>query len=679
MIGQSNFAAAMEPSKIKVYVGPTSILADNSIYECIFVQLQDTSSRPARALQDTPISLSSSLTTVGDLVDSTITITKDQTFATAQFQSTFTPGATTIAAASSGYATVQTTLTTVGPIPSKLAVYGFPAVVPADGNLYNAIVVQLQDSSGSPAKAPLEGLRVTLSSSNSTMASVASSVTITGGQTYALASVTSTAAGSPSITAMASGYASTQATIKTEVPSTTVPTSLRIYVAPPKTLADNTGHPQVVVQMLNASGKITQQPTVSTTVQLSSSDENVGTIQPTLMIPPNSVYATATFTATFKAGTTTITAAATDLQTDTETITTIGPVPSKIVVYTNPSVLPADNKLYAAIQVQLQDSAGKPAKDPNGDVTLSLLSSDPTVGTVASALTIPYGSTYATTIFSSTYIPNTVTITAQASGYTTGQAQMKTYIVDQAPLNATVTANPTTIVSGKQTIITAYVTDLGGNPAASATVKFTSSFVGTGQTFTTVKDQGNGYYTANYTAPNLTTDANITITATISKTDYTTSQAYAQVTVVTALKLGTLQFCIKDDQGNPVNEAIVSTITQPSGMKKLTDITNTTGYVTFPNAMEGSYKINVIKQGYASTNQTINFTAAATTTARTISIVRTTTDQPQGDMTLVWLGLVAVIVVVVIVVLAYVQRRRTAAKFKVPKKWAPPPAPKPRT
>ena len=80
----SSYALTNSPSKLKLYIGPTSILADNSVYKCIFVQLQDSSGQPARALQDTTISLTSQITYVGT-VDSSITISKGDTFASAKF------------------------------------------------------------------------------------------------------------------------------------------------------------------------------------------------------------------------------------------------------------------------------------------------------------------------------------------------------------------------------------------------------------------------------------------------------------------------------------------------------------------------------------------------------------------------------------------------------------------
>ena len=152
----ASFASTSDPSKLYIYTGPTSVLADNNTYNCIFVQLQDSTGQPARALQNTTISLSSSLTNIGT-VDSSIIILKGATYASANFNTTFSPGTTTISATATGYATVQTTITTIGPIPSAIAAYGFPSTLPADGNTYPAIMLQLQDSSGNPARAPQGG------------------------------------------------------------------------------------------------------------------------------------------------------------------------------------------------------------------------------------------------------------------------------------------------------------------------------------------------------------------------------------------------------------------------------------------------------------------------------------------------------------------------------------------
>ena len=170
-------AQTAEPAKLKIYIAPTKVPADNRPYEVIFVQLQDAKNNLARAPESITIYLSSSQTDVGS-VDSTITIQQGETYAKAKFYSTYTPGTTTITATAPGFATVQAFITTVGPVPSKLAVYGLPPTLPADQRSHEAIVVQLQDASGVPARAPLGGLVVTLTSSNITVGTVASSVTI---------------------------------------------------------------------------------------------------------------------------------------------------------------------------------------------------------------------------------------------------------------------------------------------------------------------------------------------------------------------------------------------------------------------------------------------------------------------------------------------------------------------
>ena len=103
----TTFATAGTASKLNISTGPLSVLADNNTYNCIFVQLQDSSGTPVRAQQDITISLSSSLTNIGT-VDSSITIPKEETYASANFNSTFSPGTTTISASATGYATVQT-------------------------------------------------------------------------------------------------------------------------------------------------------------------------------------------------------------------------------------------------------------------------------------------------------------------------------------------------------------------------------------------------------------------------------------------------------------------------------------------------------------------------------------------------------------------------------------------
>ena len=229
IVNQTAVSASTGAANLNIYMSPTSVPADNSTYNCIFVQLQDSNGYPYRAAQNTIISLSSSLTNIGT-VDPQITIPKGSTYASGNFYTTFTPGTTTITASATGYETVTATMITQGPVSNAIAVYGIPSTLPANGGSYSAIMVQLQDSSnGYPARAPNGGVQVTLSSSNVNIGTVDQFVTIPGGQTYAIATInTTTTAGSVYITAVAPNYPLVKTTITTKNIGAT-PTQFIVY------------------------------------------------------------------------------------------------------------------------------------------------------------------------------------------------------------------------------------------------------------------------------------------------------------------------------------------------------------------------------------------------------------------------------------------------------------------
>jgi hypothetical protein len=646
--------SASSASALKIYVGPNSVPADNSVYDVIFVQLVDSSGVPARALQDTTVRLSSSATNIGT-VDPTVTIAKGDTYVPTKFYSTYTPGTTTITAASSGYMTVQAPITTVGPAPSTLAIYAVPPVLPADGNSYPAIIVQLQDSSGSPAKAPIGDVQVTLSSSNTAVGAVDSSVTIKGGKTYAVATFsTAGGIGSATVTAISSGYTSGQATVTTQKPSVS-PSSLQVFVGPPKFPADGITYSQVVaVLFLNASGYIARAPS-DTIVTLSSSNTNVGTVQPTLTIPQSQFYGLAYLNSTYRAGTTTITATATNATSAQASLTTVGPIPSKLAVYCVPASLPADNQPYAAIQVQLQGSAGIPAKDPVGNITVYLSSSTPSAGNVSSTLIIPFGQTYATGTFYSTYGASSVTITAQTSGYDSGQAPITTSLIDKSSLVVSLTTDPSKISSGMQANVTAYVTYDGRTGAPGATVQFTSD---NGGNFTATQDQGNGYYNAVFNAPSFSKQTGCTITASASKTGYTSAQGSGQVMVnATIPTVGTILLHLIDNNGQTVSQASIISIDQPKDMASLSGSTNDTGDLEFNNVLLGNYTFQINKPGYASQNETI-LVSGNQTGYPSIIMSQTSSQTSSSGFPITTLIIIAVVVVIVIAVLIALVRRR---------------------
>jgi len=271
-----------QPAKLNLIISPPSVPSDNATSACVFVQLQDVEGLPARAAKDTVISLSSSNTEIGS-VDAALTIKTGDTYAVANFSSTFTPGSTVITAAATGYETVESPIITVGPKPYTVAVYGFPATLPADGQTYEAVMVQLQDSNGSPAKAPNGGSKVTLSCSNVTVGDVTPTVTILAGQTYAIANFTTTLNhGEAVVTPVASDYTSKSAKITTT--NITYSPALTISTGPSKVLADNIAYRQIVVQLRNESGHLGIAPH-DLTVTIASSDQSISITEQQITIP----------------------------------------------------------------------------------------------------------------------------------------------------------------------------------------------------------------------------------------------------------------------------------------------------------------------------------------------------------------------------------------------------------
>jgi len=411
-------------------------------------------------------------------------------------------------------------------LPSKLMVYVGPPKVLADRGVYDAILVQLQDSGGKPARAP-QDIVVSLSSSKTDIGSVDPTATIRSGTTSALAKFFSTyTAGSTTITAASSSYTSGQATIKTsgigEAPST-----FKVYVGPPKVTAEGAIHESICIQLLDSNSRLARAPK-DITVTLTSSSTVVGNVEPTVTIRSGNNYAVAKFYSTYRSGSTTITAVASGYTSGQATMSTVGPIPSRLAVYGFPPMLPADGKAYDSIIVQLQDAGGNPARDPVGDISVTLSSSNTEIGKVDSTTVIYFGYTFSTTKFYSNYTAGSTTITAAASDYTSGQAAIRTYLIDVFTLTVSATAHPTSIKSGEPTTIRVYVTYDTISPAPGATVKLVSDKDGS---FSSVTDERNGYYTAVFTAPPVNTTTVYTIMVTVSKTGYAGGQGQVRVTI----------------------------------------------------------------------------------------------------------------------------------------------------
>jgi len=437
---------------------------------------------------------------------------------------------------------------------------------------------------------------------------VNSSVTIQSGKTYTVTKFYSTyKSGSTVITAIAPGYASGQATVRSSETGGS-PSKLKVYVGPPKVSAEGTSYDSICVQLEDSQSRIAR-PSSETEVNLASSDISVGTVNSSVTIQSGKTYTVTKFYSTYKSGSTVITAIAPNYTSGQATIATFGPIPSRIAIYALPPLVPADNEAYSII-IQLQDSDGSPARDPIGNVITILSSSNTNIGNVNSTATISFGNTYSTTKFYSRYNGGSTTITAVASGYASGQVVVTSYIIDP-PLTVSAVMYPSSIQSGGKATIRVYVTHdtlKPPPPVPGATIELTSD---RGGSFSSITDERNGYYSAVFEAPIVDAQTVCTITAVASKSAYGRGGAQVKVTVNTG---ATILIQVKSSNGNPVGEATVLSTSQPSGQPPLSGTTNGEGYVEFNNVVAGSYAFSVDKSGFDTGRVQINVVDGQTAT-----------------------------------------------------------------
>jgi hypothetical protein len=165
------------PSRLEVQIAPNPIIAEGSENSIVFVSLYDSLGRPAKALREIELEVSSSDLGVGKIPRGSWKIAKGAYYGRVNFSCTmileFEPnfreiyrfGSTTITASADGLTSGQATLTTIlqgGPA-SILRTYSGVPKIPALAGVA-PLQVQVLDSDGNPTR-PLNSFKVTLSAS----------------------------------------------------------------------------------------------------------------------------------------------------------------------------------------------------------------------------------------------------------------------------------------------------------------------------------------------------------------------------------------------------------------------------------------------------------------------------------------------------------------------------------
>jgi len=213
--------------QLEISASPNPVLADHRSYSSVVVSLESTpplgSLTPA--VDDTGptnVTLTSSVTGVGNFTSITFAIPQGRNWASVTFTSTYQVGITKLTASAQNFLSVQTSLGTYGAVPSQVVVSAISTPLPADGATHPALELALEDAFGSPAVAASD-IPVRLSSSQAEVVSVTDAV-IPAGQAFAIVNVTAgILQGTANVTALVSsftaGYASSSVNLSTVIPA----------------------------------------------------------------------------------------------------------------------------------------------------------------------------------------------------------------------------------------------------------------------------------------------------------------------------------------------------------------------------------------------------------------------------------------------------------------------------
>src|SRR5438105_2208173 len=253
--------------------------------------------------------------------------------------------------------------------------------------------------------APSGGAVVTLSSSNTSAATVPASVTVPAGVISArFAVATSSVTTQTSVTITASyGSGSQQSAVLTVTPATSAPSLTSLTVNPTSVNGGNSSTGTVTLSSAAEAGGVM--------VSLSSSDTSVATV------PPNVTVAAGATSASFTVKTNPVSASTTSTITGSyagvqkSTLLTITPQPpsgpSLTSLTLNPASVPGGTSSIGTVALN--------GLAPAGGIVISLSSSNAAVAVVPSSVTIAAGATNATFTVSTMTVTSATTSTISAS------------------------------------------------------------------------------------------------------------------------------------------------------------------------------------------------------------------------------------------------------------------------
>lgn len=428
---------SLQPTKLALYTSASSFLPNPSFTGKMYVQLLNSGGIPAVTDRPLTIYLSSEDQKIGT-VPKYVTIPQGSTGTSFDFVPTTVQGSTRVTASANGLSPGHVTVSTSGPVGTKLVIEFAPATIPAPVGFDSTFIVQIQDANNVPVLAKQQ-IIVSLTSSDTGVAKVPEEIIIEPGNSYATEKIKANGkVGSSTITASAPGLVSGFSEVNTvahQEASDNSQKQINVYVIPTTIVPNNAEKAHVIVQVTDTIGNVySSKSYLYYPIILSSSNANMGSLDKNLHA--DRTYAVTTFKSSFYQGTSTISASANGYTTGQAIAATKGFSPFALQVMQLPQVVLAGNNggsgigssasASSSIVVSLFDEKGKPVVAQQQDILVSLSSSDPQIAQPALTTVIPVGRSYAQVQVNPTSTPGSTTITAQAAGLAPGSVAFKT-------------------------------------------------------------------------------------------------------------------------------------------------------------------------------------------------------------------------------------------------------------
>jgi hypothetical protein len=611
--------------RFMLQVVPGVVPADGGSYG-LYVFLQDVNGQPAAAPSDITVSLFSSDQRAGT-VQTSVIIPRDTSYTFSSFLSTTTPGSTVLTAVASGISAGIVTVNTQVPVgyPSTIAIFSLPSALIPGGGETGKLVVQLQDPTGAPARAPSD-IVVALSSSNPNVVSVQPTVLVPFGSTFGVAIYTPTnLPGGAIISAGAPGFLSGATSVGVSGPS---PSSIQVSLLPRVIPADTAATGHVAVSLLDPNG-FPARANASLTVVLTSSNTSVAFFSdPFLIINAGSYYGFKTILSGGAPGVTEITAQASGLSSGIALLPgRVYGTPSDgetIELQTGPrSALPDGGTYSNVVCAQLLNQTdGFPVQGNASNPTIIYFSSSKAlIGSITGSTTVTAGQTFGLASYTSTLLVGSTTITAAANGFAHDEIDIANSAPPPAQIAIGLASESVRATGEAYPLLFVQLQDNSGNPAKApqdTQIFLSSNVTGATDRFVTVP-AGSSYTITNFYSSASPFTANITASGTgfspiwmlASTLEPFPSSLALSTSLLPMISDGTnhqVFVQLMDTQGRPAKPerpvSIFLTTDNPSVATVIPSVTLNAGSSYAPAALTilqpGVTTVTAIAQGYAS-------------------------------------------------------------------------------